>query len=521
MIAFSVIPSAIKHPGVYIENQAVPQPGAADRPSLLFGQRLASGSVAADTLTQVADATDADAKFGLGSMLAQMCHYYFKNDPNPRPLYAMPVADPAGVKASTVINITGPATGSGTLHLYIAGQHVPITVTDADAAATVATAIQDALGVNEAAALAAGSRVPVTASAAVAAVTLTARHAGLLGNQIDVRINYVGAPAEVLPAGIAVTELPSTTISVHLAGGTLEPALVNPIDEILDRRYTFVAHPWDQGATGALQAFKDEFADGATGRWGPNEMTYGHVFGAKVDTYANLFTFATGGTLRQDPHFACFGIEGCPNPPWEIAGAFAGAAATSFRANPAKPLNRLRLIGILGPHPDERFTRVEREVLLDNGITVPLVAETGEVYILRGITSYFENPTGGAEDQWLDITTCFKLDVLQTEMAANLDAATNGKNLADDGTLAAGAPNVITANAVRGLLFAMYDDWELRGIVENGAVFRELVVVERNGSDPNRLDVLFPPDLINECQALAVLNQWRNQYTAAEKALAA
>lgn len=518
-VAFTVIPSSQKHPGVFIESQAIPQPGAADRPSLLFGQRLASGTTAANTLVQVADAADADARFGIGSMLAQMCAAYFKNDPNPRPLYAMPVADPGGLAATRVLNITGPATANGTLHLYVAGQHVPITVTDGDAAGTIATAIQTALGVNEAAAVNLGSRVPVTAAAVAAAVTLTARHAGLLGNQIDVRLNYLGAPAETTPEGVGITELPASTISVKLAGGTLEPVLTTPIANILDRRYTFVGQPWD--TTAALSAFKDEFADGAAGRWGPNEMTYGHVFMGKVDTYANLSTFATGGTLQQDPHLSCFATENSPSPPWEIAAAFAGVAATSFRANPAKPLNRMRLIGILAPAAADRFTRAEREVLLDNGLTVPLVAETGEVYILRAVTTYFENPSGGAEDQWLDVTTPFKLDTILTELAASIDALCQGKNLADDGTLAATAPNVITANTVRNRLFALYDDWELRGLVENGAVFREMVVVERNSLDPNRLDVLFPPDVVNDCQIVAILNQWRLSYTAAEKALAA
>ena len=529
-IAFQVIASGDKHPGVLIENLPVAQPGEADRPSLIFGQRLASGTVLANTLTLVARAADADSKFGIGSMLAQACAAYLRNDPNPRPLYAMPLADPAGVAASSTINITGPATGSGTLHLYIADQHVPITVVSGQTADNVATAIRAALGINEAAALALGSRVPVTGAGALAAVILTARHAGLLGNQIDIRLNKLGAPAETNPAGIAVTDIPAaptTTVNRIFLGtggtapvaGTLAPVLTTAMLNILDRRYSFVSHPWDDATS--LLAFKNEWADGADGRWGPYQMTYGHVFGAKLESYINLFTFATGGTLQQDPHYSCFGMEGCPNPPWEIGAAFAGAAAVSFRANPAKPLNGLKLIGISAPHPIDQFTRLERSTLLDNGITVPLVSTSGEVYILRGITSYFENPAGGAEDQWLDITTTFKVDVINTEMQANLVAATNGKNLADDGTLAASAPNVTTANAVRGILFGMYDGWELRGIVENGAVFRKLVIVERNALDPNRLDVFFPPALIGECQILAIQNQWRLAYTAAEKALAA
>ena len=314
------------------------------------------------------------------------------------------------------------------------------------------------------------------------------------------------------------------TGAVGSALGAGQPTLTTAMLNILDRRYTFISHPWDDGAagTGSLQLFKDEMADNTSGRWGPNQMTYGHVFGAKVATYVDLNTFATGATgMKQDPHYSCFGIEGCPNPPWEIAGAFAGAAAVSFRASPRKPMGGLRLIGIKAPHPIDQFTKTERELLLDNGITVPTISTSGEVYILRAITSYFENPQGGAEDQWLDVSTCFKLDYFLTELKAMFDSICQGKNLADDGTLAANAADVITANAVRGQLFGFYDRMELEGVVENGAVFRALAKVLRNALDPNRLDLFCPPDLVNDCLILAIQNQWRLAYTAAEKAFVA
>jgi phage tail sheath gpL-like len=36
------------------------------------------------------------------------------------------------------------------------------------------------------------------------------------------------------------------------------------------------------------------------------------------------------------------------------------------------------------------------------------------------------------------------------------------------------------------------------GLVENGDQFKADVVVERNASDPNRLDFVLPPDIINQ-----------------------
>ena len=50
------------------------------------------------------------------------------------------------------------------------------------------------------------------------------------------------------------------------------------------------------------------------------------------------------------------------------------------------------------------------------------------------------------------------------------------------------------------------------GLVEDLANFKSHLIVERNVNDPNRLDVLYPPDLINQLRIFAVLAQFRLQY---------
>ena len=65
---------------------------------------------------------------------------------------------------------------------------------------------------------------------------------------------------------------------------------------------------------------------------------------------------------------------------------------------------------------------------------------------------------------------------------------------------------------IRGELIALYRRLELEGIVENADLFKKYLIVERNASNPNRLDVLFPPDYVNQLRIFAVLNQFRLQY---------
>jgi Phage tail sheath C-terminal domain len=50
------------------------------------------------------------------------------------------------------------------------------------------------------------------------------------------------------------------------------------------------------------------------------------------------------------------------------------------------------------------------------------------------------------------------------------------------------------------------------GLVEDLSNFKKHLIVERDSSDPNRLNVLYPPDLINQLRTFAVLAQFRLQY---------
>jgi hypothetical protein len=54
------------------------------------------------------------------------------------------------------------------------------------------------------------------------------------------------------------------------------------------------------------------------------------------------------------------------------------------------------------------------------------------------------------------------------------------------------------------------DKWN--GLVEDIRNFKAHLLVERDPNDPNRVNVLYPPDLINQLRIFAVLAQFRLQY---------
>ena len=70
----------------------------------------------------------------------------------------------------------------------------------------------------------------------------------------------------------------------------------------------------------------------------------------------------------------------------------------------------------------------------------------------------------------------------------------------------------MTPSVIRGEIIAQYQRMEETGIVENSDEFKKALIVERDTKDPNRINVLLPPDLVNGLRVFAVLAQFRLQY---------
>jgi phage tail sheath gpL-like len=85
--------------------------------------------------------------------------------------------------------------------------------------------------------------------------------------------------------------------------------------------------------------------------------------------------------------------------------------------------------------------------------------------------------------------------------------------LADDDTRFGPGQAIVTPKIIKAELIAEYAIDEWNGLVENLREFKNHLIVERDPNDPNRVNVLYPPDLINQLRMFAVLAQFRLQYS--------
>lgn len=490
-VSFNEIPMNIRVPSVLTEydaSKAVSGPGVQPIKALLVGQRLTAGSVAALTPIRITSAAQAKNYFGEGSILHRQAIAWFA-DNTITELWAVAFDDPSGSAAAGAdITFTGPATAAGTLSLYIGGERVQIGVTSGDTAAEIATAV--------AAAIEAASNLPVSAEVNGSddtQVDLTALNKGTLGNEIDIRFNYF--EGEETPAGVGHT-------IVAFSGGSGVPDFDTLWPVLGDEHYNAMVIPYIDSAS--LADIKTETLD----RAGPLRAIETMVFAAKDDTHANLGTFGDSHN-NQFISVICPGGDGSPTPGFEIGANYGAVAIEALAIDPARPLQTLALSHVKAPVTTARFTFEERNLLLFDGIATAVVNSGGTVQIERAITLYKENALGADDVSYLDVNTLFTLSYIRWSVTNRILLKFPRHKLANDGTRFGFGQKVVTPKVMKAELIALFTQWEELALVEGVQQFVSDLVVERNSSDVNRLDIILPPDVVNQLRVTAIQIQFR------------
>jgi phage tail sheath gpL-like len=502
-VSFNFIPPNLRVPLFWAEFSAV-EAGylAQNQPAVLLGTKDADAPADENTLILVSGTDQAIALFGAGSMLTDMVNAYRQNDPTGELwCIAVPAGTGAGAATSTV-TFTGTPTTSGLVGIYVGDRRYQINVTPTSTPTTLGDALAAAIAVDPFA--------PVDATAVTGVVTLTAHAEGEIGNTLGLAVNLRGvAGGEFTPDGLTVAVAAFT-------GGTGDPDVAPALAALADAEYDYVGVPWTD--VGTLDAVQEAFNDVA-GRWAWSVQLYGHAFSARAGDVADLVTF---GRTRNDPHCSIMGYPAAsPSPAWRVAAALTAQAAVGLRADPARPLQTLPLVGIALAPRGQRFKVGDRQTLLFSGIGTCTAGPDNVVHIERAVTTYQKNAFGQTDPSYLDVQTPATLQYIVRRLRNAILTKFPRSKLADDGTRFGPGQAVVTPSVIRAELVAQYSELEEEAEVENIEAFKKFLIVERDLTDPNRVNVLFPPDLVNQLRVLALLVQFRLQYSPDATAAAA
>jgi len=483
-IAFTSIPVNLYVPGQYAEfssananqNQVVTIPPGI----LLIGQMLATGTAAAGTVAQVTGADQVGKLTGRGSMLHQMAKKLF-GVTSFIPVYLLPLADAVtSVPSSIAATISGPASASGEIDLYVGDTRYPIGVTLGDTPAVIATNLVAAVSADSDRYMDA-----VVDGTNTAKVNFTARNSGIDAGKIIISTSrYFG---ESLPTGVGVA------VAARVEG-TLNPTVNAAVYATLGETwYPSFVMPYSDAAN--LAALKVELAD----RFGPLRQIDAYNFIGVNDTVTNEMALAT---VDNSPWESLLDCGDMLTPPYVVAATV--AAVDAVEPDPSRPRHTLALPGVLSIPDTGRRTLAQRNQLLGAGFSTLRVLSDGTVEIERLVSSYRTNSYAVTDDAYFDRTTLSTLANLRYTLRVRFATKYGRWKLGQDGTLGA---NVMTPSLATSECIALYrDTWMVQGWVEGGDAvtqFKSQLQAAIDSGDPNRLDLQLPPNLINGLDVLA------------------
>lgn len=480
-ISFLQVATNEKIPGYYGEISTVnANQGVFDYPTriLVTGQKTAAGTTDPLRTNIITDKKQAQELFGRGSALALMCTVILGIQDTIE-IHAMAQDDDEeSATASGSILVANTATQNGTLYLYVAGTRLSVGVSSTDTAVQIASNIVSKISEMP--------DLPVTAAVNGdngAQVDVTAKNAGLIGNEIVIDVNFYSN--ETYPNGLDLT-------ITQFAGGTNNPDISDVIDAIEGEWFTDIIMPYTDAANlTALEAeLKDRFS--ATGKM--DAQAYIAVSG----TFSENYTFSNA---RNSEYVSVIPVPSdALDPSYLWAAAFGAYGAFWSNQHPAKPYKGLPLKGL--KPPKTRYTTTERRVFLSNGCSTWTLSANGEVVLERVVTMYQEN-SGGIEDEtYLDITTVKTFSHIRYDHNAYITTlyfGDEGKVLTENDAAASVSDILVTPKTIAASTKARSQLWVNQGWVS------ELIDLkaEVDLNDPNRVNMLASIDITNPLMILA------------------
>lgn len=468
------VPSNIILPFVGVSFSNVRAAGPAELPfqALLIGQKIASGTMAVDEQILVTGADEVGALAGYGSPLHRAAIRFFQNNQSVN-TYIIGIADGAAATASTQeVTLSGTATDVGTFSIYLDGDKYNTSVIVGDTADVVGAAM--VLVIN------ADPSASAIASYAAGVLTLTSKGKGVAVGDITTVLNY--APGDETPAGL------TAAISTFTAG-TVSPDIQDALDVIGDSWFNVITAPYsDAVSLTAIEAF---LATQASALYQRDAMYYT----AKKGTTSELISFAID-SARNSQYVSIVAGTDRPHSIAEQAAAVAGVVATSVVEDPAVPLHRVTLQGILPVEKTNRWDLQERNSLASNGVatlTDELVVQTEGT-----VTMYLKNSTGASDTSYQYQNTVFILMALRYTFVQRILQKYGRAKLADSAERITGNQVVITPDVGRAEAIAWAIEQEAAGQIENIDQFKDDVICRRALNNKNRLEWILPPDLINQ-----------------------
>jgi len=474
-------------------------PTPEDCKTVIVAQMLATGTATPGQIVEVYSLEQAATLFGYGSIAYDALKYAFMIDRR-KSVFVIPVSDAAGAVAAVWdMNVTGPATESGSINIEIFGTLYTVPVVAGDADTTIAANIASVIGADQ--------ELPFTVSVSGNTVSFTAKNGGTVGNFFQYVLNpYVG---QKTPAGVGISTVQATV-------GAGDPVLTTSDIEGATGGccYDCFALTWQD--EGSIQAFISYLND-ETGTWScQSTLCFGHLFHAKSENDAAAIATYADAYNDQERTIIPHKI-GYKYAPWQLVVSWSRRTCIAACFDPSRPVVRDNgaLTGMMDHgNCGSIWTVAEKEALLDAGVAVWDVSNQrtnvgSTLWIENNITNWKYNAFGQPDRTWQQVATRFQVRQLISDLRAHIETRFPSVALVSNGVPIPPGRKAVSPNhvemAIRGFLR------QYRGIlIDDATDLSGVVRVERDTEgkpcgygDPNRLNVLLDVDFTNQLLRMA------------------
>ncbi len=483
-------------PGAYLQidfAQGDAAGSGSDSEVLLMGNMLSTGSATVDTtvygpdsLVQLQTEQDCINLFGTGSELHRMWRRFVKVNKDTT-VRAIAVTESVGVKATGTLTIATTATGNGNIRVWVHDEFVDTSVTTGD----TATVIGDNIVAN----MNAMTHWGVTAANSSGTITITARQKGLRGNFIRFMSAYT--------AGMGSTSSP--VVDTAFTGGTTADSSTTALSTIASLKYYYIVSAAED--TTQLGALVTQVGTQSAATTGIRQR----VIGGAVGTLSASNTVAVArNSARCDIQWS----EASPWTPSELAANLA-AVITLFETKPSPRVNFASFgqDAVTAPFwlvPATRDgskvpTRASIKSALNNGLSPVGVNANGTTYLVNLITTRSLN--GSVNDYRIrdhhKVTIC---DFFSDDVLVKIVLQHSGKAIGDDPVQGARppGPTVLTPTIMRGTITGVVDVYDANDLLQDVALIKAGLVVQRASSPRSRMTARIPLRPIDACFQFAL-----------------
>ena len=374
-------------------------------------------------------------------------------------------------RATGQIDMKDVATGDGFFSVYIGGLSYQVQVKTGDRASDIAPQLVSEINEN-----------PLSFVAAELSgnndINLTAKQAGAIGLDIPIGFNY--NEFDFFPQGLEGAEI------TPMGSSGRNPDISEVIGSLDEIQFNVIIMPYtDQENLRTLDTFLED-------RWGPENPLDGHMFIGSGENPERQIEIAESLNSRQ---ITMLDAGNFPGPAHLFAAAVAGLNSRFASIDPARPQQTLEVRGVLPPKAPKK--REVRDQLLKAGVSTT-TAQSGKVYIERLVTTYTRNAIGSLDPSYRDLAVKQTLSFLRWDFRRLFASRYPRHKLAMSDERIGPGQAVLTPKSAKAEAVALFRQWELAGLVEDIDQFKTEIVVQISPTDPNRLEFLMTPNLINQ-----------------------